>query len=126
MTACSPILTPSNTISTYSGNVAQLLAQVEARPQDFCLTTSWASRSSTPPDGIYLTGVSLIRKEQSCQISTSTLHRVKDHQFLEQSEKSEESLVSFRWPLSGLKELNLQSSPRVVDIVVKNGQMELM
>ena len=68
MTAYSLISTPLNTISTYSGNVAQLLAQVEARPQDFCQTISWVSPNSTPSDGIYLTGVSLTRREPNCLV----------------------------------------------------------
>ena len=93
MTACSPILTPSNTISTYSGNVAQLLAQVEARPQDFCLTTSWALPSSTQLDGAYLIGVSLTRKEPNCPTSTLTLHHQSDPQSLTQFEENVENLV---------------------------------
>ena len=119
MIACSHTLTLLNTTSTYSGNVGRLLDLVEVQPQDFCQTISLALPSSTQSDGASLTGVSLIKKEQSCQISTLTsLHR-KDQPSLKQSEKNEENLVLFRWPLSELKALNLQSSPRVVDIVAQ-------
>ena len=126
MTAYSPILTPLNTISTYSGSVAQLLAQVEARPQDFCLTTSWASHSSTPSDGIYLTGVSLIRREPNCPISTLTLHHQSDPQSLKQFVKSVESLDSFRSQLSEQKERNQLYSRLAAVIEARITQMESM
>lgn len=45
MTAFSHTSIHLNTTSTYFGSVAQLLAQVEAQPQDFYQTISWASPS---------------------------------------------------------------------------------
>ena len=124
MTVYSPILTPSNTTSICSGSVAQLLAQVEARPQDFYLTTSWALPSSTQSDGPYLTGVSLIRKEPSCPTSTLTsLHR-SDPQSLKQFVKSVESWDSFKSQLSEQKERNQLYSRLAAVIEARISQME--
>ena len=124
MTVYSPILIPSSTISTYSGSVARLLAQVEDRPQDFCLTTSWALLNSTQSDGICLTGVSLIKKEQSCQTSTSIWHHLKDQQSSKQFVKKEENLDQSKSQLSEQKEQNQLYLRLVEAIEAKIIQME--
>ena len=126
MTAYSHILTPLNTTSTYSGSVAQLLAQVEARPQDFYLTTSWALPSSIQSDGPYLTGVSLIRKEPSCPISTLTSPLQSDPQSLKQFVKSVESWDLSRSQLSEQKERNQLYSRLAAVIEARISQMESM
>ena len=124
MTASSHTSTPLSTTLTFSGNVDQLLAQVEDRPQDFYQTISWALPSSTRLDGVYLTGVSLIRNVLNCPISTSISLLQNDQESLKPLEKSEDNLVLYRLPLSVPKGLNLQFLQDVEVIEAKTTQTE--
>ena len=56
------------TLSEKDGNAAQLLAQVEAHPQDFCLTTCLELPSSILFDGVLSIGDSLTKRELNCLV----------------------------------------------------------
>ena len=125
-TVCSPILTPLSIISTSSGNVAQSLGLDEDPPPDFYQTISWVSPSSTQSDGVYLTGVSLTKREPNCQISTSTLRPVNDQEFSKPSVKKEENSDLYRLRLSELKNLSQQFSQLAAATGVTTAQMVQM
>ena len=124
MTAYSLISTPSNITSTYSGSVAQLLDQVVAQPQDFCLTTSWALPSQTQSDGVYLTGVSLTRREPNCPTSILTQLHPRDLQSLRRYVKNAENSAQYRSLRSEQKERNQLYSQLAAVIEARITQME--
>ena len=103
-TAYSLTLIPSSIISTYSGTVDQLLDLVEDPQQDSYLTISLASLSSTPLDGTSHIGVSSTKKEPSFPIQIQTLLQVSDPESLKRFVRKEESLDSYRWQPSALRE----------------------